>query len=50
MFISSTISPYIVAKILDSEGENPSTSRTNAPTNAPNVQPSGADGVLVKTI
>jgi hypothetical protein len=40
----------IVATMLDGEGEDPSTSHTKAPTKAPKVQPSRADGVFVKTI
>jgi hypothetical protein len=35
---------------LDDEGRDPSTSCTKTPTKVPKVQPSGADGVPVKTI
>jgi hypothetical protein len=34
----------------DDEGRDPSTSCTKTPTKVPKVQPSGADGVPVKTI
>ena len=34
----------------DDEGRDPSTSYTKTPTKVPKVQPSGADGVPVKTI
>jgi hypothetical protein len=35
---------------LDDEGRDPSTSCTKAPAKVPKVQPSGADGVPIKTI